>query len=136
MQDWWATLDWVQDKINLAGPTIRLMVAKPRSAPYSYFRPRTVEEGETVMTAFINLMRPFKQLADGGLAKFYAYFPYPWEWTEESSVRRSSGIYWLLEEMEALKRGAELYVMGSRYESLYANGREEPKRSDWAIVRY
>jgi hypothetical protein len=131
IQDWWATVDWLQDKVNLAGLTIRFTVAEARDAPYSYYRTRTVEEGGTVMTTFLDLLWPLKRLADGGLARFYAHLPYPWEWTEESRARRMKGTHWLREEQEGLKKRAEHHVMGRRYESLYANGREEPKLSDW-----
>lgn len=136
MQDWWETVHWLEGNINLSRLTIRLMVAEARDAPYSYYHTRTSEEGETVMTAFSDLMRPFKRLADNGLARFYAHFPYPWEWTEESRTRRLHGMRWLVEEMEALKKRAELHVMGLRYESLYANGRKEPELSDWVTMTY
>jgi hypothetical protein len=43
---------------------------------------------------------------------------------------------WVYREMEALKERAERYVMGHRYESLYANGREELKESDWYVISY
>ncbi|KAK4156196.1 hypothetical protein C8A00DRAFT_12854 [Chaetomidium leptoderma] len=134
MQDWWSTVDWLRDKINPPGLSIRLIVVDVDSAPRSYYRTITVEEGKTVMTAYMNLLRPLTRLAEGGLARFYAHFPYPWEWTEESRTRRLNDPYWVLREEEALKERAERYVMGHRYESLYANGREEPGRSDWGVA--
>jgi len=83
------------------------------------------------MAAFLDLMRPLRRLADCGLARFCAHLPCPWEWIEESIVRRMNELYCLCEEKEALKKRAEPRVMGHRYESLHANGRQELRLSDW-----
>ncbi|KAK4033380.1 hypothetical protein C8A01DRAFT_50025 [Parachaetomium inaequale] len=136
MQDWRATVDWLRDKTNSPGLTLRLTVADvPSDAPGPYRRTITVEEGETVMAAFMDLMHPLKRLAaDRGLARFYAHFPYPWKCTEESRSRASNDRYWVWREKIALKERAERYVMGGRYDSLYADGKEEPKPSDWEVM--
>lgn len=140
MQDWWSTVDWLRDKINLPGLTIRLVVAAASSnVPRLYRHTITVEEGETVMTAYMDLLRPLTGLADRGLGRFYAHFPYPWELTEESRIRRlhdQDWADWVWVEREALKKRAEHYVMSHRYDSLYANGRKEPELSDWYVIYY
>ena len=71
-----------------------------------------------------------------GTDRRYAHFPCPWEWTEESTVRRMNKLHWLREEEEGLKKRAEFRVMGHRYESLYANGREEPRLRDCVEMGY
>ncbi|KAK3301855.1 uncharacterized protein B0T15DRAFT_325389 [Chaetomium strumarium] len=132
MQDWWKTIDWLRNKINLSGLTIRLLVSDVvLIGQRDYRRTITVEEGDMMMTAYMDLMRPLKRLADDGLARFYAHFPYPWAFTEELRYRRFTEGDPLEPERLALKKRAEQYVMGHRYERLYANGREEPRLSDW-----
>jgi hypothetical protein len=137
MQDWWSTVDWLRDKLNPAGLTIRLGVAEAYKAPDSYYRTITTEEGATVMTAYMDLMRPLRGLADAGLARFFAHFSYPWKFTEVSQVRHlREGDAFELRERDALKKRAEQHVMGRRYEDLYANGRREPEANDWAQKYY
>ncbi|KAH6839472.1 hypothetical protein B0I37DRAFT_235423 [Chaetomium sp. MPI-CAGE-AT-0009] len=133
MQDWRETIDWLrQQKINLPGLTIRLVVADTYDAAApTYYRTITVEDGDVIMTAYQDLLQPLVRLAYDGLFRFYADLRYPWAFTEESKIRRKNGMGWRYEEERALKQQAERYVMGHRYESLYANGREEPKPSDW-----
>jgi hypothetical protein len=138
MQDWWATVDWLRDKINAPGLTLRLMVANLNvsSSPTFYYQTITVEEGGTIMAAYMDLLQPLRQLASDGLARFFVYFPYPWGLTKESKARNLSftDVGWEAREEEALKERAERYVMGHRYESLYAGGKEEPKPSDWYVL--
>lgn len=70
------------------------------------------------------------RLVELGLARFYAHFPYPWEGGLESIPEFHSP--W--RDKKALKERLERYVMGARYESLYADGKEEPVPSDWDRV--
>jgi hypothetical protein len=134
MQDWWSTVDWLRDKLNLPGLTIRLAVSEVGGAPRSYYRIITTKQGETVLTAYMDLMRPLRGLADAGLARFFAHLSYPWKFTEASKVRgRAEGVAFLWRERDALKKRAEQHVMGRRYEGLYSNSiRDEPEESDWA----
>jgi hypothetical protein len=137
MEDWRTTVDWLRDKANSRGLTLRLMVADASDAPASYYRTITAEEGERVMSAFMDLLHPLKRLAaDQGLARFYAHFPYPWECTEESRIRDLNDRYWIWDEKRSLKETAERHVMDGRYDSLYADGKEEPKASDWERMAY
>jgi hypothetical protein len=62
-------------------------MAQVSSPPRSYYRTITAEERDAVMTAYMDLVRPVTRLAEGGLAQFFAHFPYPWECTEEPKIR-------------------------------------------------
>ncbi|KAK3898469.1 hypothetical protein C8A05DRAFT_47235 [Staphylotrichum tortipilum] len=137
-QDWQATVDWLKDKANLPGLTIRLVVVpQGRVFPRSVYRPITLDEVETVMTAYSDLLQPLRQLATHGLARFYAHFPSPLEWTLEGRERAVTGWRdWTPRQREALKKRAESEVMGSRYESLCDSGIEEPRTSDWEVLFY
>ena len=133
MQDWWFTMDWLKDKANLPALTIRLVVVPtPMTMPLSVYRMITPDEVETVMTAYSDLLQPLAQLAAHGLARFYAHFPSPREWTPEVQWWFPTRPWELLRQ--TLKKDAESSVMGSRYEDLYANGREEPETSDWKML--
>jgi len=141
MQNWWETVGWLRDKINGTAFSLRLVVAEtisehPPEAP--------IEEGEgdRIYTAYMDLLQPLRQLAEGhnGIARFYANFPYPWEWTLEDFRHLDLGWpprwRWLDDKKRELKESAERQVMGDRYDSLYANGVEEPKPSLWQHVSY
>ncbi|KAH6640372.1 hypothetical protein F5144DRAFT_589860 [Chaetomium tenue] len=132
MQDWWSTVDWLRDQINPAALTVRLAVSQLGDAPSPYYRTITNQEGDKLLEAFLNLSQPLAALGKDGLARFYALFPYPWQFTAQSKARnRDNQDYrWLYWEEEALKERVERYVMGDRYESLYANGKKEPNFGD------
>jgi hypothetical protein len=134
MRDWWAVVEWLQDKINLRGLTLRLVVMDTSNgAPQP---PRiTTEEGGALMKAYMDLLRPLPRLAELGLAGFYAHFPYPWEGAPEPNVREERNPRWVWGAKKALKDRLERYVMGGRYESLYADGKE-PVPSDWDLVYF
>ncbi|KAK3311052.1 uncharacterized protein B0T15DRAFT_489684 [Chaetomium strumarium] len=89
----------------------------PPGSPYD-------AQGEVIMEAYMDLLQPLKQLANDGLAKFYANLAYSWL------------VYWDLEEKMALKERAEGYVMGDRYESLRADDTEEPELGNWDNMFY
>ena len=141
MQDWRKTVSWLRDKINGPALTLRLVVA-PLShvVPINYLRVTiTVEEGEITHEAYMNLVRPLRQLAEGpnALAKFYASLPYPWEQTEASKIRgRGDNWYWLHKEVRELRERTERLVMGDRYDSLYAVNKEAPEVSLWEDIYY
>jgi hypothetical protein len=132
MQDWWATVDWLRGKINPQALTLRLVVSELGDAPSPYYRSITNREGETLLEAYLHLSQPLAALGNDGLARFYARFPYPWECTKESLARyyKPEGRGWLRPKEAAIKERVERYVMGDRYESLYANGKKEPEFGD------
>ncbi|EAQ87180.1 predicted protein [Chaetomium globosum CBS 148.51] len=136
MDDWWATVDWLQDKVNLPALTLRLVGAGANEVtPDAYTATITVSEGDTIMKAHMALLRPLTHLAHNGLARFYANFIYPWLWTEESQVRNYKSD-WTEIENRKIKESAERYVMGDRYEGLYASNKKEPERSSWEYSYY
>ncbi|KAK4243825.1 hypothetical protein C7999DRAFT_17870, partial [Corynascus novoguineensis] len=136
MQDWWATVDWLQDKINAPGLTLRLVGADVSCwTSDSYSETITVAEGDAIMRAYGHLIRPLRKLADNGLARFYADLPYPWRFTEEPE-NRFARLDWMKRRKRELKARAERYVMRGRYESLYANNKAEPPTSLWLETQY
>lgn len=138
MQDWRETIEWLgEQKINLPGLTVRLIVADAYgNAPVSYYRAMAEEEGDALMTAYENLFQPLVRLGNDGLAGFYASFPYPWALTMESQRRNVNDRGRIYREEKSLKQRAERYVMGDRYDSVYADGKEEPRPSDWDEIYY
>ncbi|KAK3293671.1 uncharacterized protein B0H64DRAFT_364449 [Chaetomium fimeti] len=142
MQDWRATVSWLRGKINPSALTMRLVVLDTLYGdPSTYRSTITADGGDATMKAYMDLLEPLVPLAkEDGLARFFATLAYPWEFTEESQARcarsEDSGKAWLSGEKAAIKQRAERFVMGARYESLYANGREEPKLGDWHKVYY
>ncbi|KAH6848071.1 hypothetical protein B0I37DRAFT_446207 [Chaetomium sp. MPI-CAGE-AT-0009] len=135
MQDWRATVAWLRRKINPPALTLRLVVLD-HGTQFTYRGTITADAGDVIMKAYMDLLEPLVPLArEDGLGQFYARLAYPWKWTKESIDRHDrredpNGVWLWLEEM-ALKKRAESYVMGARYEDLYANGRKEPEPGDW-----
>jgi hypothetical protein len=132
MQDWHSTVDWLQDKINAPGLTIRLVAAEVScDSPSAYRRliiPRS--DADTIARAHVGLALSLRPLANNGLARFYTHLPYPWEFTV--GVRaRNERILQTDKRKKEIKERVERYVMGNRYEELYANGRKEPEPSFW-----
>lgn len=139
IDDWWETVDWLQDKINLPGLTLRLVGARRARvwAPDAYSATITVCEGDAIMRAHMAILRPLTQLAHNGLARFYANFICPWLWTEELQPQEYyKRLNCLGDRKREIKEQAERYVMGDRYEGLYANNKKEPERSFWEDFHY
>ncbi|KAK3293678.1 uncharacterized protein B0H64DRAFT_405252 [Chaetomium fimeti] len=136
MQDWWATVGWLEDKIQAPALTIRLVVAdKAPCAPYMDFNAITPSEMDTIMRSFQELLRSLKPLADRGLARFYTTFRSPWRYVGKPQNGRVR-LRWCQEQDRALKERSERFVMGNRYGELYANGRKEPRESFWTWTHY
>ncbi len=136
MQDWLATVDWLQDKINAPGLTIRLVGADVSCfTPDVYKTTISISDGEAITRSYQELWRSLKPLADNGLAGFYANFPCPWQFFGEprNYLTRWN---WLEAQRQELKELAERMVMGDRYEELYADGRKEPTQSFWTWTHY
>jgi hypothetical protein len=136
MRDWRETVVWLRDKINGPILTLRLIgVEIVHDEMVSCYIPSTitVAEGNTIYKAYMDLLQPLKQLAEGpnSLARFYADLSYPWKWTEES---RNRGWDWLRDKKRELKKRVERHVMGDRYGSLYKDGKKEPEKSRWQQV--
>jgi hypothetical protein len=139
MQEWWATVDWLRDKVNLQGLTLRLVGAEVSDfTPDAYRYQITVAEADFTMKSYMAILRPLRQLADDGLARFYATFAWPWQWTPEGRGHDTGwdAWLWLQDRKKEVKERAERYVMGARYESLYANDKEEPEPSFWSESYY
>lgn len=60
-KDWWATVQWLKDKIQAPGLTIRLVVAEHGDwAPDVFNNTITTSEGDTIMRSFEELLRSMK----------------------------------------------------------------------------
>jgi hypothetical protein len=136
MQDWWATIEWLQDKIQGSGLTIRLAGADVGPCvPGVYDGTITTSEADTIMKSFQELLRSLKPLVDNGLARLYVDFPTPWRLVGKPQ-NRNVRWDWVAAQKRALKERAERFVMGDRYGELYANGSEEPRPSLWTWTHY
>ena len=139
MQDWWATIDWLQDKINAPGLTIRLVGADVAGrTPDTYTEIITTSDGDVVMASYQELLRSIKPLAHNGLARFYAHLPYPWRFTVTEGIGQNCyyNWEWVQDKARELKEQAERFVLGQRYEEVYADGKEEPEDSFWTLTHY
>ncbi|KAK4039010.1 hypothetical protein C8A01DRAFT_47464 [Parachaetomium inaequale] len=118
--DWRETVDWVKDKINLPGLTLRLMMAGD-----SYYRPNggkelTREQGNAILAGYLRILGPLQRLdaaSNNGLARFHAEMVWPWRWTD-----------WAVERDRELKDRAERFILGERYRDVAAR---EPPWSVW-----
>ncbi|KAH6621031.1 hypothetical protein B0J18DRAFT_368540 [Chaetomium sp. MPI-SDFR-AT-0129] len=136
LQDWQATIDWLLDKVNAPALTLRLAGAEGHyGSPYQYHNRISKSDAIDIATAHMDLTPPLKALGDIGLARFFAYFPCPWELVLARHQR-----YHMRPRMEAKQRqfkaSFERMVLGDRYETQYANGREEPEPSFWAEAHH
>ncbi|KAK4140578.1 uncharacterized protein C8A04DRAFT_14835 [Dichotomopilus funicola] len=136
-QDWHATVAWLRDRHRLCLPalTLRVMVMDESNGMRGSEYEATAEEAKAVLIAYIKiLVWPLRGLAAEplGLARFYASFRYPQLGPRRYRPSIMPGPWYdpFLRKRD-LKERLERYVMGSRYESLYADGRTEPMPSDW-----
>ncbi len=138
VQDWRATIAWLRGGINPLALTLRLAVVDAAGgASVSYKRIISMAEGDAMMRAYLFLLDPLVPLAaEDGLARFYASLAVPWRRTGNGRARLQDGSHWLGGNKAIVKEQAERHVMGARYESLYANGREEPPLGDWDDLFY
>ncbi|KAK4039669.1 hypothetical protein C8A01DRAFT_16402 [Parachaetomium inaequale] len=135
-RDWLATVGWLRDRLNRPALTLRVVVMGESNGAPDRAGEATAEEAAALLRAYADLVRPLRGLAaePPGLARFYAHFRYPRErpWGDVPNEPPRPGPWfdpWL--HKKDLKERLERYVMGARYESLYADSREEPAPSDW-----
>jgi len=142
IKDWRATVDWLQDKINARGLTLRLIMADPLPEDWEAVDRAfiTIPQGNAILAAYRAILRPLKLVAagDDGLAAFYASLTCPWQWTESvrDRLNQPGGQEEAPDKAQERKRDAQREVMGDRYESLYANGKTEPNWSIWGYAVY
>ncbi|KAH6854922.1 hypothetical protein B0I37DRAFT_395247 [Chaetomium sp. MPI-CAGE-AT-0009] len=143
MQDWYATVYWLKDKINGPKLTLRLIMTDVDGRFLKSDRTRLTEmEGKAIIRAYMNISSPLRHLAtgDNGLAMFYASLAYPWTWTDVTdNWIRQHGYDWhgfIDPKVQELNDFAERYVMGGRYEKLYSDNRELPDKSMWEFWYY
>jgi hypothetical protein len=133
LQDWRATIDWLLDKVNAPALTLRLAGAEaPHGTPDEYHQVVPLSDGGDIATAHLHLARPLKALGGVGLARFFVCLPFPWECTMGPDRRREMRPR-IEAKQKQLKASLERMVMGDRYESQYADGKEEPGSSFWLL---
>ncbi len=138
MQDWQETIEWVKDKINAPALTVRLMMGGngPCLPRYPDNRQKmTQAQGNEVLAGYTRIFELLVRLGgNNGLARFYAYFSWPWKWTQWVDDKFNDdydvALAWLESKERPLKEHAERLIMGTRYERLYI-GDGEPKVSFW-----
>ncbi|EAQ91883.1 predicted protein [Chaetomium globosum CBS 148.51] len=139
VRDWAAVVGWLRDRLNLPVLTLRVVVTDESNGTPDRARGATPEEAATQLGAYTALLRPLQRLAEPpGLARFYAHFQYPWETAPwDLALYQPPGPWYdPCFHKRDLKERLERYVMGARYESLYADGRKEPGPSDWDYMYF
>ncbi|EAQ82950.1 predicted protein [Chaetomium globosum CBS 148.51] len=134
--DWDATVEWLKDELNLPALTLRLVVTghddPDRGSHTAYYYTR--EQGKEVLATYNRILHPLRLLGaapDGGLARFYAVLPWPLKWSRLAKEQLSvKGWDWLDSKDAELKKRAEKFVMGDRYESV-SLAVVEPRKSLW-----
>jgi hypothetical protein len=137
LQDWAETIDWVKNKINTPGITLRLTMAGTVSSRPDYPDDRktlTQAQGDEVLAGYDRILEPLARLGGkDGLTRFYADFAWPWKWTEWArDSRRDIANYeaareWMKSKEDVFNERAERFILGDRYERLSSSegGREE-----------
>lgn len=142
IQEWRSTVHWLVEHDLLALPalTLRLATIAPMT-PWTTYRAVSSQERERILEAYMDLVRPLKQLAQGGLARFYADLSDELQWDKEEKM------FVLFEEANDYEEArsavnsresvhnerVETWVMGDRYETLYADPDKVPADSDWKL---
>lgn len=136
LQSWYATLDCLKEQLNLPGLTLRLVMADSGDEGPEGSWDMTEAQGKEVLAAYQAIILPVKllssELSDLGLARFYAELAWPFQWTGAARRKRKQkgGKEWLKSKDQELKKWAEEFVMGARYERVNAAGKE-PQASLW-----
>lgn len=129
LRDWIATVNWVKDKINAPGLTLRLTMAGTlsRAPPRPDDRTELSQsQGDAVLAGYDRILKPLACLgAGGGLSQFYADFVWPWKWTREADENRrvlGDGPVekWMKAKEAMLNERAERFVLVNRYDQLSA----------------
>ncbi|KAL2148600.1 hypothetical protein VTH82DRAFT_2154 [Thermothelomyces myriococcoides] len=132
MRDWRATVYWLRSRVNPRQLTIQLAVSDLGDTDLDpFYYPITVQGAWELLGSYANLVQPLAWLGNEGLARFYAHFPHRWEWTDEF-MNKSADTWSRLRDAEiGFKERAERRVLGSRYDSLHADGTKEPHLGTW-----
>ncbi|KAH8899742.1 hypothetical protein GQ53DRAFT_602156, partial [Thozetella sp. PMI_491] len=129
LQDWSALVNWMETEMNVAGLTLRLVMADISEWDTSERKRMSDEQGSKILAGYMRILGPLSRLGDRGLARFYGDFAWPWRWTEETFQRMVRDRDWRYVESEErkLKERAEKLVMRERYNRLYLDSREPPE---------
>jgi hypothetical protein len=142
LQDWAETIDWVGDKINIPGITLRLTIAGSLSSPPKHPDERkalTPAQGDEVLAGYHRILKPLARLGGKeGLNRFHADFALPWKWTTWVSERFGdvddsvAAREWIKSKEALLNEYAERFVLRDRYDRLFSKARgKEPEERQW-----
>jgi hypothetical protein len=85
----------------------------------------------------MKIMAVLKHLVagDDGLAGVYVQLAHPRASTAAMQDRamRHGGLAWIESTEQKDNDWVERYIMGERYDTLYANGKERPEKSIWQL---
>lgn len=137
LEDWTNNCkNWFKHGFNAPALTLRLyMVGTNRLYPPEDRIQMTKEQGHEIAKAYTRIFGPLSELGKRGLANFYGHFVWPWTLTRGTQRRireRGDGRRWLSRKEAKLGERAERWVLGDRYDALYAS-REEPPESLWKL---
>ncbi|KAK4196023.1 hypothetical protein QBC40DRAFT_310187 [Triangularia verruculosa] len=122
IKDWIETIEYVKDKINGPGLTIRLIMAYPPGTPPHGHTTLSGEQGQKVEAGYQNIYAPLALLGRndhrvGPLHRFYAHLAYPWAYTEDNLVMLGTDDKKYYDLMEfhnvGYKELAEISVLGA-----------------------
>ncbi|KAL2131696.1 hypothetical protein VTI74DRAFT_4715 [Chaetomium olivicolor] len=136
LQDWSETVDWVKHQFNLPGLTLRLIMGGNGDLRPEGSGEMTRAQGKEVLATYNRILSPLRRLdatSDGGLARFYAELAWPYRWTRcvTNKLGEEDALDWLDSKDRELKRRAEQFVMGERYDDGISEEAAEPQRSVW-----
>ncbi len=128
LQDWVATIDWVRNKINTPGLTLRLTMAGVLALPPSYPDERklvTQAQGDEVLAGYDHILKPLACLGEDGLARFYADFAWPWKWVRpvydghgQELTQYEHLLAWAQFKEEVLNERAMRFILEDRYDRI------------------
>lgn len=137
LEDWVNCCNnWFKHGLNAPALTLRLYMADANHLDPPEDRiEMTKEQGLEIAKAYTRIFNPLSELGKRGLANFYGHFVLPWTWTRATQRRiwkREGGQQWVSRKEAALEEQAERWILGGRYDALYAT-REEPPESLWKL---
>ncbi|KAH6846955.1 hypothetical protein B0I37DRAFT_373964 [Chaetomium sp. MPI-CAGE-AT-0009] len=137
LRDWDEGVEWLKGKLNLRVLTLRMVMAGNPDPGRGYrgSYEMTPDQAKEIMATYNRILLPLQLLGTapgGGLARFCAELPWPLKWSGWARDRVEDGKFleWLASKDAEIKRRAEKFVMGDRYESVSLSG-VEPQMSAW-----
>ncbi|KAK4170987.1 hypothetical protein QBC36DRAFT_340830 [Triangularia setosa] len=118
--DWIETIEYIKDKINGPGLTLRvIMLNPPGTAPHGHDT-LTGEQGRQIEQGYQSILSPLTRLSQdsrgGPLHRFYAHLAYPWAYTQDNLSMVGTDVQkyyrFIRCQEKRLKEEAEKMVLG------------------------